>query len=120
MDKEAAEVLKHIADKIDVPVQQLWAGLVAYAPFTYWQWLVTTVITGSLVLIAAAVIIWALRKADDKSEHFFGVALLAFFCGAGAMIVFGVAGIGGMSEALAAKNAPEAWAAHKIIRNFDR
>ena len=121
MNKEAADVLKHIADKLDIPVQQLWAGLMAYAPFTYWQWL-TTIAVGLLVLAAGvSVIVWGIHKAGKtERDEYFGVALIAFFCCIPAVMVLGISGVGGMSEALAAKHAPEAWASKYIIRQVGR
>ena len=120
MNKEAADVLKHIADKLDVPVQQIWAGLMAYAPFTYYQWLTSVVVATFFLVAALVVIFWALRKADEKSEHFFGVALIAFFCAIPPVMTLAISGVGGMSEALAARHAPEAWASKYILRQVGR
>lgn len=121
MNKEAADVLKHIADKLDIPVQQLWAGLVAYAPFTYYEWLTTMVISASVIVIAACVIAWALWKAGKtEQEHYFGVALIAFLCAFVAVLIGWISGVGGMANALAAKNAPEAWASRYIIQRLGR
>ena len=117
MNQTAAEVIMHIADKLDVPVQQLWAGLIAYAPFVYYQWItgVSLGILGGLLFTIHAVMGW------KKSKDFFGIKFVVpGYC---ALVIWGVtvtAGIEEMPNALAAKYAPEAWATKHILNKVGK
>lgn len=117
MEKNTADVLKHLADKLDIPVQQLWDGLVAYAPFEYYQW-ITGIVVALVVMVVAitvAVIFW--RKAwEENSEAYTMTCVLSIAGAIVALLFITVAGVGNMAYALAAKNAPEAWAARYIIK----
>jgi hypothetical protein len=109
MNEQTAQVLKQIADKIDVPVQQLWAGLIAYAPFTFWTWVAGIALGLVMTVLFAILTVWCVKKESES------VLAAAFFTG----ITLGLTGLLGfihMSDALAAKYAPEAWAAQKILR----
>lgn len=111
MNEQAAEVLKHLADKLDIPVQQLWAGLIAYAPFTFYQWLAGVLIGVFLSALCFGVLAWCIAKKPEED----GVIGL-FMVTVAVMIITGLYGVGGMSNALAARYAPEAWAAKYIIQ----
>lgn len=123
MNENAAEVLKHIADKLDVPVQQLWAGLVAYAPFTYYQWLAALIISCVLVvgLVGLAAGLFLKAKAMNDMEPYGVFGCISMILAAGVFVI-GVAinGVGESAEALSAKYAPEAWASKYIIRRLGR
>lgn len=115
MNDKTAEVLKHIADKLDVPVQQLWAGLVAYAPFIFWQWVAGCLAAMFIVIVCSWLCVRTTgseisARTDGMVPGLFGlVAIVAFVIGLGT-------GIEGMPNALAAKYAPEAWATVYIMK----
>lgn len=114
MDKNAAEILKHIADKLDIPVEHLWSGLIAYAPFVFWQWVVGIAFGMLIAALLAALGWYALKKGEGEPV----LACFAFSLGA-----FGItAGVGlsHMPDSLSAKFAPQAWASKQIINKFDR
>lgn len=114
MDKNTAEVLKQIADKIDVPVQQLWAGLVAYAPFTYYQWIAGVAIGLFIAMLCGLLLAYVIKK--EETEGFIPALFML-------VVVLALTGswfISGLPDAMAAKNAPEAWAAQQIIKKFGR
>jgi hypothetical protein len=116
VNKEAAEVLKHIADKLDMPVGHLWNGLVAYAPFWFWKYVVLT----SVFLVLGAVFSWIsvklYRSHKEKESIDDGFPIIA-----AGMAGLACAAIGLLSGAiyfgwaLAALYAPEAWAAMYIM-----
>ena len=115
MNKEAAEVLKHIANKLDIPVEQLWAGLIAYAPFTFYQW-ITGIALGTIVCIVLWALCWKTFPQGKESP-------LTFMWGACAgMLTMALLfeGLNRMPDALAAWNAPQAWAAKIIIDKVRR
>lgn len=116
MNEQAADVLKHIADKLDVPVQQLWAGMIAYAPFTFWPW-VAGIACGLLITGGFALISYYSSKKESGGED---PTVLCGFLAVASFAVTAALGIAYMSEALAAKFAPEAWAAQQIIRRVGR
>lgn len=113
MNENAAEVLKQIADKLDVPVQQLWAGLVAYAPFIYYQWLAGLALGLVICAISFGCLLYCIRKNDDTA----GVFLLILVC---AVTATGVGVLTTLPDAMAAKMAPEAWATQQIVRKIGR
>ena len=120
MNENAAEVLKHIADKLDVPVQQLWAGLVGYAPFVYYQWLAYVVFSLVVGGVSLALCLYFSKRAM-KEEIPNGP--IAFICGGAAIlcgVIFMVEGVSSTGVALSARNAPEAWAAKHIIQKIGR
>lgn len=108
MDKQAAEIIKQLADKLDVPVQNLWAGMIAYAPFIFWQWVAGLVIF--LVVFAACIglIVLTIKKGGDS-------VIGAFFLTVFVLAIGGSIGYATMPDALAAKYAPEAWASKQIL-----
>lgn len=119
MNENAADVLKHIADKLDVPVQQLWAGLIAYAPFTFYQWVVGVTV-GILAFVAFVPLCYKMigSEVSKKTDGF-----VPFLCGAMATVSFvltSIFGLSSMPDALAAKYAPEAWASKYILRKIGR
>lgn len=120
MDEQAANVLKHIADKLDVPVQALWAGLVAYAPFAYYQWLAMAVALGIGALVSLSVFAWSLPKSFKQEIPYAPITVISGFCAFVFLVFFFGRGISDMGDALAAKNAPEAWASKYILRRFGR
>jgi len=123
MNENAAEVLKHIADKLDIPVQQLWAGLVAYAPFTYYQWLTALVLSCVVFAGLSGLAAWLFYKARKMNDFEpFGAIGGVVSVLAGLVFIFGIAihGVGESAEALAAKHAPEAWASKHIIKKIGR
>lgn len=114
MDRQAAEVLKQVADKLDVPVEQLWNGLVAYAPFEFYQWCAILIALAILVVVGVCIIGYdSATQERRKSEG--GLGAFGLVLAAGALIMFLCVGAFEMAEALAARNAPEAWAAKKIL-----
>ena len=120
MNENAAAVLKHIADKLDVPVQQLWSGLIAYAPFVYYQWLAYVVFSLVGGIVAAALCMYFIKKSMQKELP---NGPIAFVCGALAftcVVIFMVEGLSATGVALSAKHAPEAWAANHIIQKIRR
>ena len=110
MNENAAEILRHIADKLDVPVANLWAGLVAYAPFVFYQWA-----AGLIVSVCAAVGFAYLAHRIWKTED---VACFLFSTLTGAGIVGLFACLMALPSSLAARYAPEAWATHYIIEQI--
>lgn len=111
MNDNAVEVLKHIADKLDVPVQQLWHGLVAYAPFTFYTWIVVVTL-----FVIALLCVFVFVYMGKIREEYFGCAVFAFFVA----LVSGIFSLADMSSALAARYAPEAWATQYVIRSLRR
>lgn len=119
MEQETADVLKHIADKLDVPVQQLWAGLIAYAPFTFYQWAIG-VGMGIFAFVALGWISYktAGTELSKKTDGF-----VPGMCGFLAVVAFALVamfGLGETADALSAKYAPEAWASKYILKRLDR
>jgi hypothetical protein len=118
MNKDAADVLKHLADKLDVPVEQLWSGLIAYAPFTYYQWLAMTVGAAIATVVLIGVVVYCIKQNKEMPwgpiGMISGIGVVIFACH------FAFEGIGGMADALAAKHAPQAWAAKHIINKLGR
>lgn len=114
MNEQAVEAIKHIADKLDIPVEQLWAGLVAYAPFTFYQWVAGIVI--GLVVGGVLVAIAVKFNSKNLGDGFpaFACFMLGGMCLSGALFI----GLMEMPDALAAKNAPQAWAAKQILRTI--
>ena len=91
----------------------------AYAPFEFYQWLAATICAATALVIASGVIVWSLRKVKEK-ENYFGVALMAAFFSVLPGLILFIDGIGGISNALSAKYAPQAWAAKYIIKKLER
>ena len=119
MEKETAELIKHVADKIDAPVQQLWDGLVAFAPFTYDQWLFKAAIIVVIFLAFVGLTALAIHYAKKDNDYETGV-LFAGFGAVGVLIVFGVEVVGTSAEAFSAKHAPQAWAAQQVLKKISR
>ena len=117
MDKSTAELLKGMADKLDVPVEKLWEGLVAYAPFEYYQWLTEIVVCVSFLALFTLTFSIGIHLAK-KDNDFAPIAITSFFGMVVVMIMLLMSGIGGVASALAAKNAPEAWAAKYIVHRI--
>lgn len=117
MNKDAAEVLKSIADKLDVPVQQLWAGLVAYAPFTYYQWFAGIAVGLFCALCAFLLLCYCIKRSSGNDED--GVVPTSLLL---LVLVLFTGGwfVAGLPDAMAAKNAPEAWAAQQIMKKVGR
>lgn len=119
MEKETADVLKQIADKLDVPVQQLWAGLTAYAPFTYAQWQAQTILCVVGFVVALMVLVYSIHRLRTEELPWGPIAFVCVIC----VVLFGVGftvQMGDMADALAAKEAPQAWAAKYIVRRIGR
>ena len=119
MEKETAEVVKQLADKLDVPVEHLWNGLVAYAPFEFYQWVALLIGCAFVLVIGIAAISYDISTSEKRKSDG-GLAIFGFIVSIVAAGTFVVAGVSGMAEALAAKNAPEAWAAKKVLGRFVR
>lgn len=120
MNKEAADVIKSIADKLDVPVEQLWNGLIAYAPFYHAQWEVQMILSVVGFVVAAVAIFIGLYMLVKHGEEIGGG--VAFF-GAIALIPVCISltvNLGDMANAMAAKHAPQAWAAKQILNKVTR
>lgn len=114
MNDQAAQVIKHIADKLDLPVQHLWAGLIAYAPFTFWQWAVGVGIGLFLALCCVVLCVLCIKNKGTDGVIWWGGWTV------GVMTVTAAFAIQQMPDALAAKYAPEAWASQYVIRRATR
>jgi hypothetical protein len=116
VNENTAEVLKHIADKLDVPVAQLWGGIVAYAPFWFYKY-VAVVIVGSVLGFALLVVC---AKLYDRQFVDGMPCALAGMTGTillGGSLLFGAVNFG---YAMAATTAPQAWASMYIMQLIDR
>lgn len=123
MNETTAEILKHISDKLDVPVATLWAGLVVYAEFYFYQWIAIWVGLILLLMISVGCAIAAHRLEAGTAGHRNDAGFVISLCG---MVAFAACLVGTsiqfstISYALAAKYAPEAWATQYIVKQLRR
>lgn len=117
MNDKAAEVIKHLADKLDLPVQQLWQGLVGYAPFVYAQWEAVLLVSIVVFVVTGIAFVVSLYKTREEELPWGPVAVIsavvAMFSGVSIAV-----SLGEVAYALAAKHAPEAWAAKYVIQRL--
>ena len=111
MDSTTAELLKQVASKLDIPVETLWRGMVEYAPFVFYQW-GTGVTIMLITLVIALIAVYRLRHESD-SNAFFAASVLAAVSALCTLL-----SVGTLADSLAAKNAPQAWAAKYIINRL--
>lgn len=119
MDKDTANTLKSIADKLDVPLENLWNGLIAYAPFEFYEWVAIVVSTGLGIVAGIAMIALGIYRSnkpnaktdDGAATSFTGLVMFIIMFG-----TFLIGGLGSTAYALSAHYAPEAWAAKYILQ----
>lgn len=90
MNEQTAEVLKHIANKLDVPVEQLWAGMVAYAPFWFYKY---------VACVALGILIGAAFLYASRQFYLSGIGeyVPSIFAGISGVITLAITGIFGAS-----------------------
>lgn len=119
MNESTAAILKHIADKLDVPVAQLWSGIVAYAPFWFYKYIA---MVGACFLVCAVLVALSF-KLYDKEATYSDANMPSILAGIFAVVLFAataIVGAANLGYALAAKNAPEAWASIYIMQTIER
>ena len=123
MDKNVAETLKAIANKLDVPVEALWNGLLAYAQFYGYAWAIFLLLS----VLGASTLIWLCIRTVRTKELFLrgnptGSCVLAFLLGGAAFvcIVSFMVNLSDTADGLAALKAPEAWASKYVLRRLGR
>jgi peptidoglycan/LPS O-acetylase OafA/YrhL len=123
MDQQAAEALKQIADKLDVPVQQLWAGLVAFAPFAYFQWeaiLIGCIAALFICGLVLAVLVANAGKVESAFGDGIGLVCIVLFAGMVCSACGILAQLSSLGEAMAAQKAPEAWATQQLLKKIGK
>lgn len=118
MNQETAALLQSLSDKLGVSVEHLRDGLVAYAPFVFYEWVVMMLVIISFMVASVVTFLYYRRKQQEDDYETVCIGSVTVF--AISLMLFFIAGISSLADSLAAKQAPQAWAAKYILNSIRR